>query len=382
MRENRTLAQLLVFVEIIALVVVVVFAIYQGVKPKEVNSSYTPPSTQVENSDNAIEKVEQPIPSSEAEVDETIEYVEAFSEEVLSLIDTMTVEEKVAQLFIITPDQLTHANGVNAAGNTTRNAIFEHPVGGLYYTAINMNSRDQIKRLLTNTNEMALERSGFPMLLAVEELGGGDYSPVARWGGFEQTLSPQELGAAADDTQVIAAASTRAEYLLEEGFNTVFGPITALTDEDARAYSDDKTVTAQMVSAEIHSLKEHGLVTVAGEICLDGEELPENCSVAIEAESGCVMLSNNIDIAAGAYDKTTEYLRKQLHYTGVIIGEIVAQTDVVEAINQGVDMIFAPADFEASYEAVLEAVNNGTISEETLTRAEAHILTLKLSMME
>ena len=52
--------------------------------------------------------------------------------------ETMTLEEKVNQLFMITPEALTGVGTVIQAGDGTREALAEHPVGGLIYFAQNI----------------------------------------------------------------------------------------------------------------------------------------------------------------------------------------------------------------------------------------------------
>ena len=65
---------------------------------------------------------------------------EQMLEEVEEILAGMTLEEKVYQLFIITPEALTGVNEVYAAGAATREAIGAYPVGGLVYFRQNLKS--------------------------------------------------------------------------------------------------------------------------------------------------------------------------------------------------------------------------------------------------
>ena len=58
---------------------------------------------------------------------------EALEELVEECISGMTLEQKVAGLFFITPEQLTGVNAAVAAGDSTREALQQYPVGGLIY---------------------------------------------------------------------------------------------------------------------------------------------------------------------------------------------------------------------------------------------------------
>ncbi|MFR7405418.1 MAG: twin-arginine translocation signal domain-containing protein, partial [Coriobacteriaceae bacterium] len=53
-------------------------------------------------------------------------------------IGTMTLEQKVAQLFIVTPEALVEGvSQVTQAGDMTREGVAAHPVGGIVYFAQN-----------------------------------------------------------------------------------------------------------------------------------------------------------------------------------------------------------------------------------------------------
>ena len=45
--------------------------------------------------------------------------------------DGMTLDEKLCQLFVVTPDALTGLSPATAAGDATREALERTPVGGL-----------------------------------------------------------------------------------------------------------------------------------------------------------------------------------------------------------------------------------------------------------
>ncbi len=87
------------------------------------------------------------------------------------VLDSMTLEEKVNQLFMITPEALTGVGTVIQAGDGTREALAEHPVGGLIYFAQNLKDPDETRTMLENTQEYASARSGFPIFLSVDEEG-------------------------------------------------------------------------------------------------------------------------------------------------------------------------------------------------------------------
>lgn len=53
-------------------------------------------------------------------------------------LESMTLEQKVAQLFLVTPEQLTGVSQAVVAGPATQRALKNIPVGGLCYFAQNI----------------------------------------------------------------------------------------------------------------------------------------------------------------------------------------------------------------------------------------------------
>ena len=100
------------------------------------------------------------------------EATERYEEEIENLLQNMTLEEKVAQLFVILPEQLVDADVVTGAYEATKEAIDAVPVGGLVYMAQNLQSAEQIQEMLINVQRYSMERIGLPALLCVDEEGG------------------------------------------------------------------------------------------------------------------------------------------------------------------------------------------------------------------
>ena len=85
-------------------------------------------------------------------------------------------------------------------------------------------------------------------------------------------------------------------------------------------------------------------------------------------------------------------LREELGYDGIVLTDALnmkAVTDqytssqaAVEAILAGNDMILMPEDFKAAYAGILEAVQNGTLSEERIDESVKRIVGTKLKWKE
>ena len=85
----------------------------------------------------------------------------------------------------------------------------------------------------------------------------------------------------------------------------------------------------------------------------------------------------------------TDILRNEMGFDGIIItdamdmGAVTAHYScgeaAVRALEAGADMILMPEDFQEAYEAVLQAVRDGRISEEQISESVSRILNCKKS---
>ena len=232
------------------------------------------PATKVKKQDSGRQIVEENMVPTTEKTDVGNEIIkeeaytetrETFSESVEAKLSEMSVEEKVAQLFLVTPEQLTGVGQVVQSGNTTKNAINEHPVAGFIYSTPNFYGMEQVQLMLSKVQEFSQERIGLPMYIAVAEEGGANNSPLASTVAYNITLSAKELGDAGDAQKVIEERNNRAEYLNAEGFNMILGPVADLTDEAAtlgdRTYSSDASVVAEMIAADVATTQNAGIIT-------------------------------------------------------------------------------------------------------------------------
>ena len=113
-----------------------------------------------------------------------------------------------------------------------------------------------------------------------------------------------------------------------------------------------------------------------------------------------VMLQNIIDESltgdgenpCSLSEDAVGYIRKTLHYQGVIVTEDLAAPYItelypdsdaaVQAVLAGADLILVSGGFQEAYEAVLDAAENGTIPMERIDQAVSRILTAKAAMPE
>ncbi len=110
--------------------------------------------------EQAIEEVSQ---EQTSEVETVIEpEINPLDELVAGLMQEMTLAEKVGAMFIVTPESITGVGKAVRAGDSTKQALAENPVGGIIYTEKNYQSDSQFQTMLGNTREY----SKFPLFIA------------------------------------------------------------------------------------------------------------------------------------------------------------------------------------------------------------------------
>ena len=342
------------------------------------------------------------------------------------ILESMTLEEKVCQLFMITPEALTGVGTVVQAGTSTKNAIDQYPVGGLIYFSQNLQDPGQTRMMLANTQQYAKERTGFPIFLSVDEEGG----QVARVGsnpafGVEKIGNMSDVGSRGDTQEAYEVGSTIGAYLSDLGFNMDAAPDTdVLTNPNNqvvkyRSFSSDPQLVTEMAASELRGLNEQGIIGMykhfpghggttddshEGYAYVDDtlEELKSGAFVPFQdgIDNGIqVIMVSHISCPNVTGDNTpatlskmmiTDILRNDMGFDGMVItdamnmGAITAQYSssqaAVAALNAGVDMLLMPEDFQSAYQGVLGAVKDGTVSEERIDESVRRILELKLEM--
>ena len=369
---------------------------------------------EISNAEDGQQAVEAPSEGLEPEPEEETDWLEVMVEESIA---GMTLEDKVAGLFFITPEALTGMDTVTQAGDTTRDKLGEQPVGGLIYSSKNMLDEAQLKEMLQNTKSY----SKSAIFLGVEE-EGGSISPVAESGLAENVGKMADIGASADASAAQNAGDTIGSYLAGYGFNVNFAPVADVMAEGNtligdRAFGTDQGQVSSMVSAFVEGSQAAGVSTCLkyfpglGDVTGNASEGMITSDKAIESFMERDFPAYQSGISAGADfvmvshlslpnvtgDNTpsslsgkmvTEILRQQLGFTGIIITDAMnvaaiteyytADEAAVKALQAGADMIFMPEDYTTAYTGVLEAVQSGSLTEEQINESLRRIFRVKL----
>lgn len=372
----------------------------------------------LEEEQQEAEKEELVIDTPEPAEEEPAEEEDFLGELAASYYSEMSVEDKVAGLFIVTPEALTGVRTATKAGDGTQEALRQYAVGGLVYFSQNILDKEQITQMLSNTVSM----SSYPIFLAVDE-EGGDVSRVANSKvEVDKVEDMAAVGASGDTSKAREAGTTIGSYLQELGFNLDFAPVADVTPEDAesmlgsRAFGSDPQLVGEMAASVVEGIEETGVSaclkhfpglgstsedTHDGRVEIDrtAEEMEETdfvpFSAGIEAGVDLVMVSHvtvpalDEDNVPSSLSKKviTDILRDQLGFEGVVVTDALDMTAITDyytpeeaavmAIEAGADMLLMPESFEKAYDAVLAAVQDGTISEERIDESLDRIYRVK-----
>lgn len=333
MKPERGAMRLLLLVEVVFLAVVIVFGVVRNLStPKTERENQTEMTETLSIESDDVETEENTIGSETAEVQ--TESIQSFSAEVEEKLASMTLEEKIAQMFLTTPESLTQMEQVNIAGAGTRNAINQYPVGGLIYSNMNYQGREQAGNLMFNAGEMSNERIGLYLFLAVR-MEAEDGTPMV---GIADGHEPDAL--------VEALAAKR--FLA-----------------DSAGISQPSVFPAQQV--EITADSTWVMLTATADASVTGEE---NLPCALSARCVQTVRENGYEGAILTDSLSAESIKNTYS-----VGEAA-----VLAIRAGVDMIYCPENFPNAYQAVVDAVYAGEITEEQIDQSVGRILTKKYQM--
>lgn len=339
-------------------------------------------------------------------------------------LQNMSLEEKVAQLFVITPEALTNVGTVISAGEATQAALNQYPVGGLIYFDQNLQSSEQVKEMLAETKNYYEQRTNLELFTCVDE-EGGTVARVGNSGRFDVPVieDMSQVGATGNIDRAYEIGTTLGGYLSELGFNLNFAPDADVLTNPAntvigvRSFGADATLVAQMVQRELQGLEAAGVYGVVKHFPGHGateadthegyaytdrtlEEMTGNELVpfvqAISDGTKFIMMGHfaapqvtgDNTPCSLSYKMISEVLRGQLGYDGIVItdalnmGAIVdaygAADSAVTAVQAGNDMLLMPADFGGAYQGILSAVQSGQITEDRLNESVRRILNVKL----
>lgn len=355
---------------------------------------------------------------------------------VVRQMQSMTLREKVGQLFMIRPDALEGRFGPaeledNSIIGTTRvseemkRTYANYPCGGFALFRKNIISPSQ---LMGFTEALHALNSCAPMLGIDEE--GGRIARIANHpANFNVTKFPS-MGAIAqsgDESQAFAAGKTIGTYLSAYGLDIDFAPVADVNTNPKnpvigdRAFGDDPAVAAGMVKQVIAGLHESGAASCVkhfpghGDTATDTHTGYAETLKTWEEISACEMIPFRAGIEAGtdfvmtahiaapnvtgsdepatmSHTLLTEKLRGELGFQGLIITDALAMGAIrekysssqacVQCILAGADILLMPYDYFEAFDGVVQAVENGVIPESRIDESVYRVLSFKYGGQE
>ncbi len=363
------------------------------------------------SSEEEIIKPEEPTPEVPEPTPE-----QKLDEEINARIEVMSLEDKVAGLFIVTPEAITKVSNAVRAGEGTRQALAQYAVGGLIYFGNNIQSEEQLKEMLENTKQYAK----YPLFLGVDE-EGGSVARIASAGLGPAVDGAGAIGATGDAANAYQAGVTIGTALAGIGFNLDFAPVADLANVEGsimagRAYGAEASTAAGFVTSMLAGLEEQKVLgclkhfpgigsstqdTHVGMASTDrsleqfqAEEFVM-FQAGIDAGADMIMVSHmaapgltdNPDPCIFSRQLVTDILRDEMGFQGIIITDALnmkaisdfygADEAAVMAILAGCDMLLMPEDFDKAYNGVLQAIQEGHIAEERIDDALRRIYRVK-----
>ncbi|MCD8383984.1 MAG: glycoside hydrolase family 3 protein [Clostridiales bacterium] len=336
------------------------------------------------------------------------------------LLEGMTLHEKVCQLFIVTPEELTGISGTATVGGaSTKSALQDYPVGGLVYFAGNILTPDQCTSMIENTQSY----SQLGLFIAVDE-EGGTVARIGRNSAMGTTSFPNmaTVGAQGTDAAYNVGLTIGSE-ITQFGFNLDFAPVADVnTNPDnpvigSRAFSSDAEKAAELVASAVQGFRDGGILCCLkhfpghGDTATDShyglaettktlDELRETeflpFQAGIDAGAELVMVGHistpnitgdSVPASLSSY-MVTDILRGELGFDGLVVTDSLSMEAVTDqygsgeaavlAVQAGVDLLLMPEDLSAAVSALESAVDNGTLTESRIDESVLRILSVKL----
>ncbi len=335
------------------------------------------------------------------------------------VLSTMTLEEKIGQLFIVCTDSLDFSAETSITDEMRENLARFQP-GGVIFFSFNINTPEQTSTFITEMQKSVK----IPLFIGVDE-EGGMVARIANNKEMGTTSFPtmKVIGDSGSPEEAGKVGETIGKEISGLGFNLDFAPVADVMTNDAneeigeRSFGSDPKLVSDMVAEEVKGLQKYDVSATL-------KHFPGQGSSGEDTHKGYVGLDVTIDnlrdtdfmpfksgIAAGADFVMTSHvsvsqitgndlpsslsdivvsaiLRDELEFENVIITDAMNMKSITKfydsdeaarlAFQAGNDMILMPDDFSLAVEGILDAVNSGDIEEEEIDQAVLRILKVKI----
>ncbi|MDU1276334.1 MAG: glycoside hydrolase family 3 protein [Veillonella sp.] len=333
-------------------------------------------------------------------------------EKVEKLVANMSDADKVGQLLMIG----IHGKTLN---DDAKFMLNEYRVGGIILFDRNMESKDQVKSLITDINKTGKSAGLTPLFIGIDQEGGA----VARMEDQLIKVPPAEELGKEPIEQAVSLAKQSGTELKDLGFNINFAPVADLGLTYGRSFSTNPDDVVRYASAVGKAYDEAGLwysykhfpgigktdvdlhadtsvVPVSKETLLN-----EDTKVFVDLIKQSKPNTYAIMVSHAMYPQIdadhpsslskaiiTDWLRKDMGYNGVVVTDDMDMGALakhytfgdmaVQSILAGSDILLVCHEYEhmqEAYNGLMKAVKDGRISKERLDESVKRILLMKMS---
>jgi len=328
-----------------------------------------------------------------------------FYEQSESLLQTMTLEERVGQMFI-----------ARFPEDGAIEEIINHNPGG--YILFGNDFENETKDSILEKLQECQNASKIKLVLGVDE-EGGKVVRVSKYEAFcsSKFLSPQQIWVEGQLPAILKDSTEKSNLLKSIGLNMNLTPVVDVpTDTSSymydRSYGRGAEKTSIYTEQLIKTMNNDDMVSVMKHFPGYGDNADTHIGVAVDerpyevfessdflpfisginAGGPCILVSHNIvksmdsDKPASLSKNVHDILRNELKFSGIIMTDDLSMDAVKEyaeggeaavyAILAGNDIIVS-SDFIQQRDEVLSAVKQGKISEEIINKAVKRILAWK-----
>lgn len=351
--------------------------------------------------------------------------------EINDIMDNMSLEEKVGQLFIVhvygeeaeDPDYEDVNLDNDRGGKNFKEVIENYNVGGVIYFNWTDNITEPVdisktNQLSNDIQEIALEHKDIPLFVSTDQEGGIVQRVREPGTTFPGNMA---LGATRSEKLAFESAAVIGKESKALGINMNFAPTVDVNSNyknpviGVRSFSEDPDLVTSLGVAQVQGYQS---IDVMGSV----KHFPGHGDTDVDSHHGLPVIDRSEEelfevdlrpfkqamdegieavmtghIVVPALDDTempatlskailTNLLREEFDYDGLIITDSLGMSGAnilepeevpVQAILAGNDILLNPPNVDLAYNAVLEAVKDGTISEDRLDESVYRILKAK-----
>lgn len=322
-----------------------------------------------------------------------------------TLLDSMTVEERVGQLFLARCDAETALSDIEKL----------HLAGLILFSK---DFQNQTPDSISQTLSSYQSATKIPLLLAVDE-EGGSVTRISSHHAFRSKPfpSPRDTFRTGGLDAVLEVEEEKYTLLSELGINVNMGPVCDMADDPnaflyARSLGQDSFVTAEFVSQTVRLARAYRVGSVLKHFPGYGNNADTHTGIAtdhrtletfwekdlipftagISAGANCILVSHTIveafdsTLPASLSPQVHAFLRDSLGFQGVILTDDLVMEAITDQFGAGEAAVLAvmagndllcSTEYAIQYQAVLEAVQSGRIDSDTLDSAVLRVLQWK-----